>query len=313
MTGETEKNQVEGRSPTQERKKRRRWPWILAGVLVLLCVLVALLPTILSTGMARQKVLGRVSQGLNGSVDASSWSLGWFSGLTLNDISVKEAGGGPVFEADAVSIGASVPMLLGSHKKLGTITVQGPRVTLSKGPDGRWNFADLVPPGPEKKKEAKALPFDISGDLNIKDGTIVVQQPGSPPLEVTDVNVTASVKSVNEPVEYTIDGKLPGTGGSVTAKGTATLMENRMVKPEALKAEMKLIVDKLKLDELGKFGPKGQVPLSASGLATARVDATVNGINDVTASGNVSLASLVLSGGSLSKDTPSFDQASLEF
>ncbi|HEX2923998.1 MAG TPA: hypothetical protein VHS28_08230, partial [Chloroflexota bacterium] len=53
------------------KRKWRRWPFVVAGVVVLLVVLILLAPAILSMGWARSWVVGRINSGLNGRVQVS--------------------------------------------------------------------------------------------------------------------------------------------------------------------------------------------------------------------------------------------------
>src|SRR5436305_199625 len=48
------------------KRKRRRWPFVLLGFLVLLIVLVLLAPTIASASLVRCYVIGKVNDNLNG-------------------------------------------------------------------------------------------------------------------------------------------------------------------------------------------------------------------------------------------------------
>ena len=72
------------------RRKRRRWPWVLLGIVVVLLLLVLLGPVIASTAPVRSFVVGRVNKNLNGRVAISDWSLGWTSGIDVTGVKVYD-------------------------------------------------------------------------------------------------------------------------------------------------------------------------------------------------------------------------------
>ena len=77
------------------KKKRRKWPWILLAILILLTGLVAGAPWILSTGPGTSLVETIASSQLNGTVEIQELSLSWgracrIDGLTLSDSANRE-------------------------------------------------------------------------------------------------------------------------------------------------------------------------------------------------------------------------------
>src|SRR3954465_12645490 len=81
------------------KKKKRRWPYIVGGLLVLLLALVILAPSIASTGPVRNMILGSVNSSLNGKVEIADWSLGWNSGITVNGLKVRDEANEGVLQA----------------------------------------------------------------------------------------------------------------------------------------------------------------------------------------------------------------------
>src|SRR2546421_370762 len=62
-------------------KRRRRWPYVILALVLVLLLLVLLAPKIASTAAARNYVVGRINQNLNGSVEIQDWSLSWTGGI----------------------------------------------------------------------------------------------------------------------------------------------------------------------------------------------------------------------------------------
>ena len=295
----------------EKSQKRRRWPWIVGGLVALLCLLIILLPTILSTGFGRRQVMGQVNKRLNGSVEMDSWSLGWLSGFHMQNVKVKGDSGDPVFQTNSISMDASIPMLLGSQKDLGTLTIQSPRLTLARPRGGTWNFKELLPKG-AKKAEDGPLSFDLSGDIRIENGSVTVSQAGAPPMELRNASLRADIESLNRSISYSTQAELADTGGSVRAEGTVTPMQNGRFKPEELQAEVKAGIEKLKLEPIAALLPFGKTPRPTEGVARLNLNASVSGLQDVTADAALSIPSLVLAGGLLGPDQPHLTDVSLD-
>jgi hypothetical protein len=93
----TEPNEIQQpdspESPTSPKPKKRRGRKLLIGGVVLLLLLVglvALLPTLASTGVGRDLVLGQINNSIVGRVEAESLSVGWFSGATLGGVELYD-------------------------------------------------------------------------------------------------------------------------------------------------------------------------------------------------------------------------------
>src|SRR5689334_22858974 len=72
------------------KRKRRKWPWIVGAFVLLLVLLVALLPTLISSGIGRSLVVSQVNSRINGKVQIQDWSLGWFSGISVDGLVIND-------------------------------------------------------------------------------------------------------------------------------------------------------------------------------------------------------------------------------
>jgi hypothetical protein len=76
--------------------KRKWWRIALVGVIalvVLLCALVALAPTLVSAGIGRGMIESRVGEAVHGSARIGSLSLGWFGSQQVNGLELRDAKG----------------------------------------------------------------------------------------------------------------------------------------------------------------------------------------------------------------------------
>src|SRR5687767_10188970 len=76
-----------------KKKKKRRWLKVLLVIVALLVALVALLPTIVSSGPVESFVVGKVNDNLNGKLHVNDLSVGWLSGVDVNGLKVDDEQG----------------------------------------------------------------------------------------------------------------------------------------------------------------------------------------------------------------------------
>ena len=76
---------MEKRSPNQSQKqvskRRRKWPWVLGGVLLLIILLVLLIPVVLSSEPCTQWIATTISRATGGEAQIGNLSVGWLKGV----------------------------------------------------------------------------------------------------------------------------------------------------------------------------------------------------------------------------------------
>src|SRR5687767_5784001 len=89
-------------------RKRRRWPYVVIGILLLLLVLVSLIPTIASTAPVRSMIVSAMNEELNGKLSINDWSIGWTSGVTINGVKLDDEKGSRVLEVSSIRVPMSL-------------------------------------------------------------------------------------------------------------------------------------------------------------------------------------------------------------
>jgi len=304
-----------------KRPKRRRWLWIALGAALALLLLIALFPSVLSLGIARGMALSRINAEINGKAEMKSLSLGWFSGIRIRGLRLLDAQAQPVIEVESVTVPVSLFALLGSTKKLGTVEVESPRVNIIVHADGSNNLLSLVKSEPKqaveetKSETLQPLGLDVRGRLVVSNGEISVQPgDGNPPLLLSELNTTVEIESLARPVSLDLKAVFGEEKAPLKVTGSATIVENGFINPDALAAEVKVDLTGLNLAPLSAVARQYGAPLDVTGTLNLNLDAGVRGMNDVRAKGEVALASLTLSDEKLLKgDRPTFEQMSLSF
>ena len=188
-------------------KKKRRWPkilaWSAAVVVLLLIGLVALAPTLVSTGPGTALV-AKVAQGqVNGKVSLSGLSVGWFSGTKLDEAVVRDDQNIPVVQVAKLDTGLTLWNLIRGDYALGEASLRLSLPTVVVRADGTTNL-DHVFKLDEPSNGETEIP-DLSGSLKV-DGEVTVQYIPPPTTRPSDGLEPTSKPSPPPPVSVNFDG-----------------------------------------------------------------------------------------------------------
>ena len=231
-------------TPTEPRKKTSwtRRLLILAGALLCaLLLLIALGPTLLSTGPGTALVRSVAAGQIDGTLKMSGLSVGWFSGTQLKEAVVEDDKGIRVLELANLTTGLSLLDLLRGNYALGDASLRLGLPTVVVYADGSTNLdkvfrLDQTPPADKSGKGGGAdkpaeLP-NLTGSLKL-DGGATVQYVGTttadgtppPPVSVT-FDGTKLVFGEDKSLQHTLPLALrvnSTPAGTVTAVGTVDL------------------------------------------------------------------------------------------
>jgi hypothetical protein len=115
------------------------WWKVILGIVVVVIILVLLAPTILSTGMGKNFLLGQISSRMPGTVTADSLSLGWFSGVSVKNLEMKNDQGTSVISLETVD----TPITLWNLLTGATVDLKGVSVKGAKAPQLPGSHVDV--------------------------------------------------------------------------------------------------------------------------------------------------------------------------
>lgn len=218
-------------SPSTSARPRRRKILISIGVVLLgLFAFLALLPTFISWGLGQGIIRGQIAKQVNGTVEWRSLSLGWFSGVDVEELSIVSDDQKTQIDL-SINIGAGLLGLAFGNLDLGEIgiagTVQGVRRA-----DGTASIGDLVKKSerprdagaPEPADDSSGLPTSLAAFVQIKnvDVTIIDEATGET-LGVNDFSGSVDF-STQRPITVDLRGatRAGTTGGVFTMKGSVS-------------------------------------------------------------------------------------------
>ncbi len=309
-------------------EKKRRWPIIFGlfgGVLVLL---IALLPTLMSTTAARQLVLNRAAPHIPGEMKIDNWSLSWLNSQAVEGLSYHDPEAGIRVDAASLTIDKGLSSLLFDRNNLGTVTLEKPAVQVrlpEPPPENGVSPAPQasVPAAPTTEETGASgrpatepagfgLP-PMSGRIVVKQGSVDILRNGSEPENVAkNIDLDVNVSSPTEPIVYTIAALSPDSAGSVSGAGQIQLGLSdaalESVQPAGKLTITTWPISRL-LDLAALYGP---VPTGA-GILDSVIDFDGELSQGVKLSGSVGLSKVNLSGGPLTGDTLAVDRATVDF
>lgn len=296
-------------NPAPRKKRLLKWVLIAAGGgVVVLGLGILLLPTLLSTGPGKSFVLGQVNSLLKGRIEIDSWSLGWFSPLSLTGLKVYDDQNRLAVAVPSVTTGLTVLSAARGNLDLGETVIDSPNLVLFEvRKDGTDNLSTLVGPS---DPDAKIVIPDFKGNITIKSLTATIQgdRIGSP-IRIDPSDLSVRIPSLaNAPVTTDLklvvrrDNSPPGSPpGIITVKGDAQAIFGGAIDAAKLTANQTVTLSGVDLGAVSPFLAASGVTLA--GMADGDIVAKVLGLDAAEIDGDLRVRNLVVAGPALKGDT----------
>ncbi|MDP9173695.1 MAG: hypothetical protein M3O30_07495 [Planctomycetota bacterium] len=304
----------------QAPKRRRRWGRLILGivaiVIVLLALLVLLAPTLVSTGVARSLVVDRINASyLNGKLEIKDWSFGWTGGIRIEGIQLTDTNNVVIAQIGKITSPISLLHTLSGKIDLGDVQVDGLNVNAIQDKDGNLNLAKVVKPLPPSTGPLK-LP-DITGVLHINDSQGSTLQDVATGLSIIldHLNATVTVKDINQPIHDTVEivtrvnNQPPGT---IKLDGDLSAIQNNIVDAQHASGNQSIELSQVDLKPVSVLLAKQKMDLQIAGILNGKIKAQLKSLDDMDASGSMTIADSSVSGGQLHGDTVAYKQVRID-
>ena len=181
-------------SQTKAEKNQPNWAQrmlrrvVILGILLL--IVVFFLPTIVAKTPLKNMVLSRATADLNGNLTVNAMSLGWFSNIELEGVTLTDTDGNVVLTADSIETDRTLFGLYRDQSNIGTLTLNEPKATIICEP-GNSNIEQVL--ANYLKSDEPEQPTRTAIDILIHSGTLVLKEKGSD-VESTLEAIDGSVK-----------------------------------------------------------------------------------------------------------------------
>jgi hypothetical protein len=299
------------------KRKRRRWPFVIGGIVVALLLLVLLAPTILSAGPFKSMALGIVNDSIDGKVEVADWSLGWNSGITVNGLKLYDDKNTLLLQASRVRTELSLWKAITSgfsKLALGRTDVDNLDLTnIDIDPEGTPNIAKVAKGKKKRAPKAASSPMEISGDIHVNNMTGNVTAAGmTQKVHINPSNLSIVLTGLNDPIKNDIqlafsvdDPTHPGAAsrpGSLALTGTADLFDQDKLRLDTATAKEQLKLVNVDFAAANPFLAIAQLKLTLAGLANGAVDINLQGAANAAATGQITVKDFVAAGDALNGD-----------
>jgi hypothetical protein len=275
---------------------------LIKGLLVVVglsLLALSLLPTMLSSDVARKWALAKVNASIEPrKVSIDKWSFGWFSAPTFEKLAVCDAENGITFKADSVTLEKGLLQMMPFGKwKVGRVTVKRPDLSVTQHEKDKGTVKkDADERGMSAKKGLDLPVSDISGTLVVEDGKVAVNSASGTGFAADQITSEIGITSLLDPVS--IQTKMRVGMGSVLVDGStlspAALASGKTsAKPEILRIKLQQLDLSLFSSLLRMLKTKVWVE---SGIAEGELSFAVAGLNQVKVSGGILVNGFSLAG-----------------
>jgi len=291
-------------------------------VLLVLAVIVFFIPAVLSSSLARGKILGRINRSAPGTLAVDNWKLTWASGLSVSGIAYRDASAGLDASVEKVEAAKGLAHLILSRGRIGDIAVVNPRVRLEvpekpaetppPGKSPRRGEGKPAPqkPSPEKQpppKKPSGRPLELPElfvDFKLTGGRVDIVAPGGLSTQVVDqIEAAFAMKGSSEPVVYDLSCSMTG-GGSLLIKGKTTLPADGKLVPEQIAATAEITAADVDLAPLTEWLDAQSPAPVVHTLLNANLNAEGDLAAGIRVRGAVRLPGTKLTGAALKGDEP---------
>lgn len=154
-----------GAAPSSDparRPRRRRWPWVVLIVLVVIAAGVYLLPTIVSTGPVTGWVVSMADARLTGRVSVDDLALTWRGPVTVRGLTIRDPNGQALLTGGEVTLRRGLWGLARDAEDFDRVEVRADTLLIQRLPDGSTTIGRaLTPVEPSPPQPDQPLPAPV--------------------------------------------------------------------------------------------------------------------------------------------------------
>lgn len=254
--------------PTKFRK-RRRWLWVVGGIVAVLLLVLVILPTLIGTGLGRSIVVGQVNERINGKIEIKDLSLGWLTPIRVDGLVMFDRSGRQILQLRHLSTGLTLLNAIRGNYKLGMTQIDGLDVLVSREEDGSLNWSHIAHEAPSQSAapqpaggapapaktggpnpsgtEGAKVP-DLEGEIVLDHSTITYEDrsgQNEPTVFLRSLRADIKIPSINGTMTDTVttDAQVGSAApGKISVDGSLAAVKNNHVAIDAATVEQKLTI-----------------------------------------------------------------------
>ena len=272
--------------------RRRRWPLVLLGLVLVLGVAVVSAPTILSTAFGRDLLVSAVNNTVRGTVSIDSLSLGWLSGQRIEGLTLRDPEGAQVLHLDSLSSELTLLEAARMRLDLGMTRITGLVGDIVVDAQGQSNLTRaLEPKQPAPEESSAPIVIPITSNFELAPARLTVAAPDMETVVFESLTAAVRMAATDQPIQIDVNGqsrqgKLAGQF-SVTGQLQGLIGKDRSLDLDRAQGDFIVNVQDLPVDGVDRM-------LGLQGLLTAALGERAN--LNIVASGSAAEQTLVVEG-----------------
>ncbi len=258
--------------------------WIIAVALVLLLLLFLVVPMYLSSDRGRDFIVGKINESIDGKITMGDFSMGWFKGIRVTDLSFENGAGTTFVDVREISTKPYYISLLLGIVALGETLVEEPRIVINVAQSQKEVSRSFSPSENKSVKvEEKGAGLVLAKiDLTVKGGDITInrllQGQSVAGLKVSNIESKVDLNPLGK--ESTFDVALAVAGGQtesrITAKGNLKPAAKKSWTLKGTSGDFTVKVDDLDLESLGPLLALAGKDIDAAGILNGDITAKID-------------------------------------
>ena len=309
---QTPENQPQQQPPADQHpapppKRRRRWPWVVGAILLLLVIVGALIPTIVSSNWGTGLLVGQINRTLAGRAAIDSLSIGWGRGAEIRGLRIYDDEA-LILDVPWASTGITFADLVrGNFYDLGNTSVEVASFVLRRYPDGSSNFHKVfrIPPPTDEPLE---VPASLRGNVDLTARGTIEQHAPDGTIRVVHIDrakLTAAIPDINAAIQHDLSLAMrvhDQPPGSIAAKGKVKLFDKNILELAALSADETIAIDSVDMAGLLPLLPPDAGVTMLAGTVNGSFTAQLTGTADTFIEGRANIAQFAFGGPVLQGD-----------
>ena len=245
-------------------RHRRKLPWVIGAILILILVVVLLIPVALSSRGFTQWVQAKISNSTGGQADIGDLSVGWLKGVRVANFSFRGPNGWAAVDIDRISAQPSYGRLLSGTLAVDRAEVDQPHIVV----DLRQR-----PPSTKTGPSVDMNNLTRVRDLIVRNGSVQVTDTTGQTSSITDLNSEVRMRSPGQTSRFNVDmvvAQAQGPAG-VQAAGQVTPSKKTGWTLAGTTGDVTVEVNDLNLNSVAPFLDMAGVQVQAQGQMSANI------------------------------------------
>lgn len=263
---------------TTKKKTSKKILKITAGTVAILLLLVIVLvvfivPAYVSSESGRKLILSKANASGAGAIDFTKLSMSWLKGISVTNISFKNADRGLSVAVKGVSTRPDYGALLSGNLSFGETVIDEPKVEIDvdkmKQKAAETQKTAAKPAAKGKTETSAGMPIKKI-DLVVKDGDVKIKDKRGA-VEVSNINTKVALLGPGEKTTLALDASIAGQGAASTVNARGDLTPGKNWDLSRATANITADVNNLSLSQLESLLAIAGVDVTAKGTVSAHL------------------------------------------